>query len=255
MTMSTHRSNAVLLPAHPPRRVAMRLNVTALTKPKTTLDLDINADDGYILSDLSDSNIQDCLLPTPTPLFESTRSRRLRLKVKRPPMPRKVSGPPLGSISPTCSGFRFPDLCDISPKSPTSAKAQFKAFFDTIRARELRKAPATPTPASKLPVSTRPAPPPTTPLRQQPAPSTPHQPPTPVTPPSKRPVLRVQTKTTPQPPMESPILLVTRSAQPSPRTPDAGRFRPSGRLPKRSPIPIWPEEYYSSPHAIAIASH
>jgi hypothetical protein len=60
----------------------------------------------------------------------------------------------------------------------------------------------------------------------------------------QRPVLYVQTSSpvgTSAPP-STPAL--------SSPCPNVAPFRPSGRLPKRSPIPVWPAEYY--PRAVAV---
>ncbi|KAI0048857.1 hypothetical protein FA95DRAFT_1678063 [Auriscalpium vulgare] len=307
----------------PSAQVALRLSVTSIlprskAQPNEhTFDLDIDEEDGYVISAVGDRTTKNpYYIPGPPSPVVFERYNRLRLKAKRPPTARKVSdgalNPQLGCISPTCSGFRFPDASDISPTSPNTARARFEEFLQNMRARtakfadaarptpvktasQLPESPSTPTPSHKpaLPLRRPTAAPVSSPLAAPPSsPATPTRlPASPATPSTPRPASALPAKSTPRLITSSSDIILTptqviispstpraltrpalrvitdsvvqaiadaspvSSASPSPRTPNSparkeAPFRPSGRLPKRSPIPIWPEEYYS--HSVAV---
>ncbi|KAI0316108.1 hypothetical protein OF83DRAFT_1084505 [Amylostereum chailletii] len=115
--------------------------MTPTQKAPDPVELDINQDDGFTLTadgELSPS--ETFVLPGPTPQIESSRTSRFGLK-SRPPPARRVSlakkSPTLGCISPSCSGFRFPDL--PSPLSPSAVKQDFKELIAAVKKRQEKR--------------------------------------------------------------------------------------------------------------------
>jgi len=192
--------------------------------------IDISEEDGYVLSANGEGPTQGAIVPC-EPLSAIRRARPGRLRINKPWIlhRRRVSG--ITTSSPTnqspSSGLR---ICDRLSNTPATPNTDFKNLFNSLRQRDAlahsaaKEAPShTATSPYSSPAMSR------TPssLRQQ-----------------QRPVLYVQTSSpvgTSAPP-STPAL-------PSP-CPSAAPFRPSGRLPKRSPLPVWPAEHY--PRAVVV---
>ncbi|TFY58754.1 hypothetical protein EVG20_g8031 [Dentipellis fragilis] len=138
-----------------PRQSTVTVTVIALHDSESDSaedEVHIDDDDGYTLSAFGDISLSDAYqTPPPSAKTEHRRSVRLRPKTSRPPLPRRSSGV-LGAISPTYSGFRFPDL--PTPTSPESEKKQFQKLLDAIKQRE-RDAEAAKDPHAKTSPRTR----------------------------------------------------------------------------------------------------
>ncbi|KZV66462.1 hypothetical protein PENSPDRAFT_737095 [Peniophora sp. CONT] len=105
--------------------------------PPPAMELDINPDDGYTLvarGELSKDN--ENMLPSPPSELELERyEHSVQLPIKRPLAPRRCSVSKtknyrLGSISPTCSGTRFPDY--PKPDSPPHVKKEYDDFVKSM---------------------------------------------------------------------------------------------------------------------------
>ncbi|KAI0262206.1 hypothetical protein BC834DRAFT_402269 [Gloeopeniophorella convolvens] len=221
-------------------------------------ETDISADDGYVLSATGDASAAGYFLPCDALELRAPQARRTRLRIKPRALQRAAPSPGLASPSPTTpTAFRFRDT---PPASPLSPDTDFRTFFDALRQRDGFAKLAASAGADVLPPSPPATPPPAEPA--SPASSTSDSPAA-VSPRSARPVLRVQTTSpvgtsapppTPALPSPAPTPSPTSSSScpssPSP-SPRAAQFRPSGRLPKRAPLPQWPEERYY-PRAVAV---
>ncbi|KAI0002279.1 hypothetical protein BJV74DRAFT_46433 [Russula compacta] len=250
-----------------PRRPYVRLALTvdcAAAPPHWDLtsggkDLDISEEDGYVLSANGEasSSTSGVLVPC-EPLTAVCRARPGRLRVKpwilhrrrvfdttTSPTSPTVSASSLLSPSPPASllitllhnqsfspqpssGFRIRDRL---PPTPSTPNTDFKNLCSNLRQRNalLAAKAASPEVPQISPIS-----PPTSPAVSR-TPSSPRQ---------QRPVLHVQTSSpvgTSAPP-PTPAL-------PSP-SPSPSQFRPSGRLPKRPALPVWPAECY--PRAVVV---
>jgi hypothetical protein len=218
--------------------------------------LDIDEEDGYVLSANGEGSTCGAFVAC-EPLSAVRRARPGRLRTKQHWIlhRRRVSG-----ISPTSATVSFlsvisplstptdqpshqsipsqpsPDfrIYDRLPPTPATPNTDFRNLFNSIRQRDVRplhtaKAAAPEVLSVSLPIS-----PPLSPAVSR-TPSSSHQ---------QRPVLYVQTSSpvgTSAPP-STPVL-------PSP-CPSASQFRPSGRLPKRPPLPVWSAEHY--PRAVVV---
>lgn len=197
-------------------------------------NLDVREEDGYVLSANGEEFTSGVFVPC-EPLSAVRRARRPgRLRIKSMAFHRRrISGITTSPISPTAaqrssSGFL---LRDYLPPAPSTPNTDFKNLYNSLRKSDAL--PATKTASPEVPVPPTPAFPISPPVSPAPSgsPSSPRQ---------QRPVLHVQTSSpvgTSAPP-PTPAL-----TSPSPST---FQFRPSGRLPKRPPIPVWPmpTEYY-----------
>jgi hypothetical protein len=144
--------------------------------------------------------------------------------------------PLLSSINRTLPSQRASDfrIYDRLPPTPATPNTDFKNLFNSLRQRDafpLHTAKVVPSevPSVSLPIS-----PPPSPAVSRTSSSSRQQ----------RPVLFVQTSSpvgTSAPP-STPVL-------PSP-CPSASQLRPSGRLPKRPPLPVWSAEHY--PRAVVV---
>jgi hypothetical protein len=215
--------------------------------------LDIDEEDGYILSANGEGLTCGAFVPC-EPLTAVRRARPGRLRIKPwilhrrriSPTATTVSSLPSPLLSPPTdqssqlnqsitsqpsSGYRFYDRL---PPTLATPNTDFKNLFSSLRQHDalpLHAAKAAPpeVPSVSLPISPSLSPvasPTSSSSRQQ------------------RPVLYVQTSSpvgTSAPP-STPAL-------PSP-CPSASQFRPSGRLPKRPPLPVWSAEYY--PRAVVV---
>jgi len=199
-------------------------------------NLDVREEDGYVLCANGEESTSGVFVPC-EPLSAVSRARpgprRLRIK----PMVlhrRRISGITTSPISPTSvysssSGAFL--LRDCLPPTPLTPNTDFKNLYNSLRKCDDALPAAKKTASHELPLPLPPAfpiSPPISPAASG-SPSSPRQ---------QRPVLHVQTSSpvgTSAPP-PTPAL-----TSPSPST---FQFRPSGRLPKRSPIPVWPTEYY-----------
>ena len=219
--------------------------------------LDINEEDGYVLSTNGEGSTSGAFVPC-EPLSAVRRARAGRLRIKSWILHRRrVSGITTTS-SPTSQGvssvpshlshrsvsqinkhqFPFPQpqpssgfrIYDRLPPTPATPNTDFKNLFNSLRQRD-----ALAHSAAKVSPHQAPSHPPISSPAVSRTPSSPRQ---------QRPVLYVQTSSpvgTSAPP-STPAL-------PSP-CPSAAPFRPSGRLPKRSPLPVWPAEHY--PRAVVV---
>ncbi|KAI9441543.1 hypothetical protein H4582DRAFT_1392262 [Lactarius indigo] len=194
-------------------------------------DLDINEEDGYVLSANGDGSESGVFIPCDA-LSGISNARPGRLRTKPQILHRRrVSGI---AVSPTLSDTNSPTtpfsgsrIRHLLPSTPSTPDTDFRKLCNSVR---LVDAPPIAT-RSKL----KDAPgmslvsPPTAPALSR-TPSTPRQ---------LRPVLYVKTS--------SPV-----GTSPPPPTPalPSPQFRPSGRLPKRPPIPVWAPEHY--PRAVAV---
>ena len=223
---------------------------------------DISEEDGYVLSANGEGTTPGAFVPC-EPLSAVRRARPGRLRIKPWILHRRrVSGIATSSpTSQTVSSVLSPEtywplrpsrpldqslndqflpqpssglrIYDRLPPTPATPNTDFKNLFNSLRQRDAlahSAAKASPheappylpiSPSSSPAVSRTPSS-----LRQQ------------------RPVLYVQT-----------ISPVGTSAPPSTPSlpshcPSAAPFRPSGRLPKRSPLPVWPAEHY--PRAVVV---
>ncbi|VDC02844.1 unnamed protein product [Peniophora sp. CBMAI 1063] len=126
------------------RRYAIQLTQPN-PNPPPAMELDINPEDGYELIARGElAKGDETMLPAPPSEHELERPERSArgLPIKRPLAPRRCSvsktqpkNHRLGSISPTCSGTRFPDY--PKPDSPPSVK---KAYDDFVKSIEEQKA-------------------------------------------------------------------------------------------------------------------
>lgn len=248
-------------PRRPYVRLALRVDCAA-APPHWDLtsggkDLDISEEDGYVLSANGEASPSTLGVLVPCePLTAVSRARPGRLRVKpwilhrrrvfditTSPTSPTVSAssllslppPPASSLttllhnqslSPQPSGFRIRDRLPLTPSTPNT---DFKNLCNNLRQRD-----ALPKAASSEVPQISPISPPTSPAVSC-TPSSPRQ---------QRPVLHVQTSSpvgTSAPPPTA--------ALPSP-SPSPSQFRPSGRLPKRPALPVWPAEYY--PRVVAV---
>ncbi|KAF8483692.1 hypothetical protein DFH94DRAFT_723554 [Russula ochroleuca] len=220
--------------------------------------LDVSEEDGYILSANGEGSTSGVFVPC-EPLSAVRRARAGRLRVKPTVLHRRriLLGITTSPISPTAavsasssshlptnhssqrsisaqpsSGFL---LRDRLPPTPLTPNTDFKNLYDSLRKCDVLPAAKTAATPEVPPV------PPTFPISPPVSPavsavsSSPRQ---------QRPVLHVQTSSpvgTSAPP-STPAL-----TSPSPST---FQFRPSGRLPKRPPLPVWPAEHY--PRAVVV---
>jgi len=192
-------------------------------------DLDISQEDGYVLSANGEGSTSGVFVPC-EPLSSIRRARPGRLRIKPLVLHRRrVVGITTSPISPTSSsGLRIRGRL---PPTPSTPNTDFRNLFNSLRQRDAHPvAKVAPTEVSPTLLISPPASPAVlrTPpfVRQQ------------------RPVLHVQTSSpvgTSAPPPTPSV--------PSP-SPSPSQFRPSGRLPKRSILPVWPAEYY--PRAVVI---
>ncbi|KAH9037963.1 hypothetical protein EDB84DRAFT_1653722 [Lactarius hengduanensis] len=178
-------------------------------------DLDINEEDGYVLSANGDGSGSGVFVPCDA-LSGISNARPGRLRAKPQILHRRrVSGIAMDTLS----GSRIRHLL---PPTPSTPDTDFRTLCNSVRL--LDASPITKPNGGVLLVS-----PPIAPALSR-TPSTPRQ---------LRPVLYVKTS--------SPV-----GTSPPPPTPalPSPQFRPSGRLPKRPPIPVWAPEYY--PRAVAV---
>jgi hypothetical protein len=213
-------------------------------------DLDISEEDGYILSANGEGSTSGVFVPC-EPLSAIRRARPGRLRIRPLVLHRRrVVGITTSPISPTVSTSLPPSYNTTNPRrttspqsssgvrirgrlppTPSTPNTDFKNLFNSLRQRDAhhaaKVAPAEVSPTLLISPPASPAVSRTPPsLRQQ------------------RPVLHVQTSSpvgTSAPP-PTPSL-------PSP-SPSPSQFRPSGRLPKRPALPVWPAEYY--PRAVVV---
>ena len=223
---------------------------------KASSDLDVSEEDGYVLSANGEGSTSGVFVPC-EPLSAIRRARPGRLRVKPQVLHRRrVSGitvlPPINptavsasasshhplptnhssqrsiSVQPSSSGVLFSDRL---PPTPLTPNTDFKNLYNSFRKCDVPPAakPASPEVPLAYPIS-----PPVSPAVSDTS-SSPRQ---------QRPVLHVQTN--------SPV--GTSAPPPTPALispcPSTFQFRPSGRLPKRSPLPIWPAEHY--PRAVVV---
>lgn len=247
-------------------RPALRLDCPPTPKhwdvaSKASSDLDVSEEDGYVLSANGEGSTSGVFVPC-DPLSAVRRARPGRLRVKSHILHRRrISG--ITPINPTIavsassssshlhlptnhssqrsisaqlssSGVLFRDRL---PPTPLTPNTDFKNLCNSFGKCDVP--PAAKTASPEVPPAFPISPPvsPTSPAVSgtSSSPSSPRQ---------QRPVLHVQTNSpvgTSAPP-PTPAL-----TSPSPST---FQFRPSGRLPKRSPLPIWPTEYH--PRAVVV---
>jgi hypothetical protein len=255
--------------------LALRIDCPPATpKPKhwdlasRVSNLDVREEDGYVLSANGEGSTSGVFVPC-EPLSAVRRAARPRRLLHIKPMAlhrRRVSGITTSPISPTAVSTYFsfsfslitnihshylptyPSLFlnsidqfplqqhsssgilirDCLPPTPLTPNTDFKNLYNNLRkcdvlpAAKTASSPGVPVPPA-FPIS-----PPVSPSASG-SPSSPRQ---------QRPVLHVQTSSpvgTSAPP-PTPAL-----TSPSPST---FQFRPSGRLPKRPPIPVWPTVCY-----------
>ena len=223
-------------------------------------NMDVREEDGYILSANGEESTSGVFVPC-EPLSAIRRARPGRVRIRPMALHRRRISGITTSISPTAvsassssshqslnihshlptyhssytqrsiSAQQHPSssiiLRDCLPPTPLTPNTDFKNLYNTLRKCDALPAVKTVSPEVPVP-SAFPISPPVSPAASS-SPSSPRQ---------QRPVLHVQTSSpvgTSAPP-STPAL-----TSPSPRT---FQFRPSGRLPKRPPIPVWPTDYY-----------
>ncbi|KZV66723.1 hypothetical protein PENSPDRAFT_667551 [Peniophora sp. CONT] len=126
---------------HPSRTRHYRLDLTTPNpNPPPAMELDIDPADGYVLIARGElAKVNETFLPAPPSEIECPKwEKPVRFSMKRPLQPRRCSlskskNYRLGSISPTCSGTRFPDY--PSADSPASVRKEFDDFVKQIEAR------------------------------------------------------------------------------------------------------------------------
>lgn len=218
---------------------------------------DVSEEDGYILSANGEGSTSGVFVPC-DPLSAVRRARAGRLRIKPTVLQRRrvLLGITTSPISPThavsASSSHLPTnhssqrsisaqpsssssgvlLRDRLPPTPLTPNTDFKNLYNSLRKCDVL-------PAAKTAAFTEippafPISPPVSPAVSATS-SSPRQ---------QRPILHVQTSSpvgTSAPP-STPAL-----TSPSPST---FQFRPSGRLPKRPPLPVWPAEHY--PRAVVV---
>jgi hypothetical protein len=215
--------------------------------------LDISEEDGYVLVANGEGSTSGAFVSC-DPLSAVRRARAGRLRIKPWILHRRrVFG--ITTSSPTStspivsfllslptdllnksnppqpsSGLRIHDRLPLTPSTPNT---DFRNLYNSLRQRDPRPLPAAKAAPPEVPSASLISPP------LSPAASR-----TPSSLRQQRPVLYVQTSSpvgTSAPP-PTPAL-------PSPH-PSTAQFRPSGRLPKRPPLPVWPAEHY--PRAVVV---
>jgi hypothetical protein len=226
-----------------------------LASRKSDPCLDVSEADGYILSANGEGSTSGVFVPC-DPLSAVRRARAGHLRTKPTGLPRRrvLLGITTSPTSPThavsASSSHLPTshssqrsisaqpsssgvlLRDRLPPTPMTPNTDFKNLYDSFR--KCNVVPAAKTAAFTEIPPAFPISPPVSPVVSVTS-SSPRQ---------QRPVLYVQTSSpvgTSAPP-STPAL-----TSPSPST---FQFRPSGRLPKRPPLPVWPAEYY--PRAVVV---
>ena len=235
-------------------RPELKINITPTPKHwvlTSKEDLDINEDDGYVLSATGEGSGSGAFIPCDA-LSGISNARPGRLRAKPQILHRRrvsgiaISPAPSDTGSPTVSLFtpstphrsltippqsfsgsrRIRHLLPVSPSTPDT---DFKKLCNSMRL--LDGSPVAVSQATRSKPKEAVPPPPIAPVLSR-TPSTPRQ---------LRPVLFVKTS--------SPV--GTSSPPPTPALPSPSpQFRPSGRLPKRAAIPVWPPEYH--PRAVAV---
>ncbi|KAH9067720.1 hypothetical protein EDB87DRAFT_1818892 [Lactarius vividus] len=185
-------------------------------------DLDINEEDGYVLSANGDGSRSGVFVPCDA-LSGISNARPGRLRAKPQILHRRrVSGiavsPTLSDTSSLTTPFSGSRIRHLLPPTPSTPDTDFRKLCNSVRLLDAS------------PITTRSKPLDTPAVSLSRTPSTPRQ---------LRPVLYVKTS--------SPV-----GTSPPPPTPalPSPQFRPSGRLPKRPPIPVWAPEHY--PRAVAV---
>lgn len=222
-------------------RPELRINITPTPKhwllTSNEEALDINEDDGYVLSANGEVSGSGFFIPCDA-LSGISNARPGRLRAKPQILHRRrVSGiatsPTLSDMSsPTSFSFSGSRIRHLLPPTPSTPDTDFKKLYNSMRLLDgspvavSQAARSKPKDAFEPPMLS----PPIAPAVLSRTPSTPRQ---------SRPVLYVKTN--------SPV-----GTSPPPPTPalPSPQFRPSGRLPKRPTIPVWPPEYY--PRAVAV---
>ncbi|VDC02860.1 unnamed protein product [Peniophora sp. CBMAI 1063] len=133
---------------HPSSRRHYRIDLTKPNpNPPPPMKLDIDPSDGYVLFAHGDlAKIDETFLPAPPSEIEVDKwERPIRFSARRPIQARRCSlgksrNYKLGSISPTCSGTRFPDI--PGPDSPASARREFEKFVKQIEKRNAEVTPS-----------------------------------------------------------------------------------------------------------------
>ncbi|KAI0302291.1 hypothetical protein B0F90DRAFT_1816505 [Multifurca ochricompacta] len=224
MSIKESDSSSSDITRHPYVRPPLRINITPTPKhwvlASDDNDLDINEEDGYILSANGKASVSGIFAQCDALSGISDASPgRLRIKpqmLHRRHVLSNVTSPTVSDMTPTSSSRpRFRDMLPPTPSSPTGIQTSrtFSIAFKEVLKVSLVSPPPTPI-VSRTPTSPR----------------------------QSRPILHVKTAspagTSPPPP--TPAL----------SSPSAVQFRPSGRLPKRPALPVWPLEYY--PRAVVV---
>ncbi|KAH9175049.1 hypothetical protein EDB89DRAFT_434862 [Lactarius sanguifluus] len=210
-------------------RPELKLNITPTPKHWVLTskedDLDINEEDGYVLSANGDGSGSGVFVPCDA-LSGISNARPGRLRAKLQILHRRrVSSIAMSDTNSPTTPFSGSRIRHLLPPTPSTPDTDFRTLCNSVRLLD-----ASPIATRSIPnggvslVSS-----PIAPALSRP-PSTPRQ---------LRPVLYVKTS--------SPV-----GTSPPPPTPalPSPQFRPSGRLPKRPPIPVWAPEYY--PRAVAV---
>ncbi|KAI0250061.1 hypothetical protein BJV78DRAFT_1283522 [Lactifluus subvellereus] len=218
-------------------RPTLTINITPIPKhwdlTSRNINIDINEDDGYILSANGEGSASGVFIPCDT-LSGISNARRGRLRIKSQMLyRRRVSAKPTSpTLNVTCttpsSGLRFYDMLPSTPSKPST---DFKDLYNSLRQRDAALV-ASPTRKHKEAPDVFSVSPPLTPATSSPS-SPPRQ---------QRPVLHVKTS--------SPVGTSAPPPTPALSSPSAPQFRPSGRLPKRPALPAWPTEHY--PRAVVV---
>ncbi|KAI9465194.1 hypothetical protein BJY52DRAFT_1209622 [Lactarius psammicola] len=216
-------------------RPELKLNITPTPKhwvlTSKEEDLDINEDDGYVLSANGDGSGSGAFIPCDA-LSGISNARPGRPRAKPQILHRRrVSGiatsPTLSDMSSPTTSFTNSRIRHLLPPTPSTPDTDFKKLCNSMRLFDVSPVAtrSRPKDAPDMPLVS----PPIAPVLSR-TPSTPRQ---------LRPVLYVKTS--------SPV-----GTSPPPPTPalPSPQFRPSGRLLKRPAIPVWPPEYY--PRAVAV---
>ncbi|THH15052.1 hypothetical protein EW146_g5363 [Bondarzewia mesenterica] len=185
---------------------------------KGRFDMDEDMDEGYVLSAYGELSVSESFfVSTASTLTDfNLGSGRHRIRMRRPPMPRKsYSRTSMSSLEDDSTMSSEPE--NLTSLSPDGARTNFQALFDSLRGRDVERRPMLHLQTSGDP--------------------------------SWKPVKGFATApSTGESPPSSPL----RSPSPSPasnipraRVVEQIPFRASGRLLKRSPIPTWQEDYFS----------
>ncbi|KAI0035605.1 hypothetical protein K488DRAFT_82922 [Vararia minispora EC-137] len=117
---------------------AFARRTSLITKPTSNapppMELDVDAADGYELSasgELAKCDVSFLPAPIIEPTDASHYAQTIRMRAARPLPPRRRSTSRLGSISPSSSGYRFPDI--PSPLSPSNAYKEFRALVEEVK--------------------------------------------------------------------------------------------------------------------------